>query len=36
LNRPGTRFVAVGCGHLAGEDSVLALLEQIDCQIVPQ
>ncbi len=36
LERPGTRFVAVGCAHLAGEDSVLALLEQIDCRIVPQ
>ena len=36
LRRPGTRFVAVGCGHLAGEDSVVALLEQIDCRIVPQ
>jgi hypothetical protein len=35
LRRPGTRFVAVGCGHLAGADSILALLQQIDCRIVP-
>jgi uncharacterized protein YbaP (TraB family) len=30
LGRPGTRFVAIGCGHLAGPDSVVALLERID------
>jgi uncharacterized protein len=33
LSRPGTRFVAVGCGHLAGPDSVLALAEVIECGI---
>lgn len=33
LGRPGTRFVAVGCGHLAGPDSVLSLLRQVDCQV---
>lgn len=33
LSRAGTRFVAVGCGHLAGPDSVLSLLRQVDCQV---
>ena len=28
LDEPGTRLIAVGAGHLAGEDSVIALLEQ--------
>jgi len=27
LERPGTIFVAVGAGHLAGPDSVQAMLE---------
>lgn len=28
LDEPGTRLIAVGAGHLAGEDSVIRLLEQ--------
>ncbi|RAN36424.1 TraB/GumN family protein [Hyphomonas pacifica] len=28
LDEPGTRLIAVGAGHLAGEDSVIELLEQ--------
>ncbi|KCZ53747.1 hypothetical protein HY29_16200 [Hyphomonas beringensis] len=28
LDEPGTRLIAVGAGHLAGEDSVIKLLEQ--------
>ncbi len=28
LDEPGIKFVAVGAGHLAGEDSVISLLEQ--------
>lgn len=27
LDEPGTRLIAVGAGHLAGEDSVIAMLE---------
>lgn len=34
LQRPGTRFVAVGCGHLAGPESVLARLRQLDCRLI--
>lgn len=33
LGRPGTRFVAVGCSHLAGPDSIVSLLEPLDCRI---
>jgi hypothetical protein len=28
LDRPGTVFLAVGAGHLAGRDSVQAMLEK--------
>ena len=34
LSRPGARFVAVGCGHLAGPDSIVVLLEQIECRVI--
>jgi hypothetical protein len=27
LEEPGTRLIAVGAGHLAGEDSVIEMLE---------
>jgi uncharacterized protein YbaP (TraB family) len=28
LTRPGTVFIAVGAGHLAGRDSVIAMLQR--------
>ena len=32
LAQPGTIMVAVGAGHLAGNDSVLAMLKKDGCQ----
>ena len=34
LERPGQAFVAVGAGHLAGNDSVIDLLEQQGLTVV--
>ncbi|MGI9325942.1 MAG: TraB/GumN family protein [Pseudomonadales bacterium] len=34
LEEPGIKFVAVGAGHLAGEDSVISLLEQAGHEVL--